>query len=915
MYDFKKVEEEAGKFWKKQSKEIKKSLEYNSKKKLFSFLEGPPTANAPPALHHVEVRVFKDLFCRFKAMQGFNVPRKAGWDCHGLPVEVQVEKALSLNSKKDILSYGIDKFNKKARESVFSYIKEWDKLTEKMAYWIDLDNPYVTLENNYIESVWWSLKEIYKKKMLYEGHKVVPFCPRCETPLSSHEVALGYKDVTEETVTVKFKLKNEKNKYFLAWTSTAWTLPSNLALAVGKEIDYVYVKFKGDEYILAKELVNKYFDEPEIIKTVKGKELEGVEYEPVFLFFKNLKSSFKVIFGNFVSTDEGTGIVHMAPAFGEDDYDVCKKEGIDFVQPITPDGKFTSEVKGFEGMFVKDADEPIIEYLDNKKILFKKEKYTHTYPFCWRCKSALIYYAMKSWFIRVSEIRDKLLKNNEKIKWYPEHIKDGRFGKWLEGAKDWALSRSKFWGTPLPIWRCGCGEEEIIGSIKELKEKSVKKLGNINLHKPEIDKVELKCKCGKNMKRVKDVIDCWYDSGSASFAQYHYPFENKELFEKSFPYDFISEATDKTSGWFYTLHVLGVILFGKNSYKRCVCAGLLVDEKGEKMSKSKGNVLNPWESFEAVGVDAVRLQFCNSEPGDIKRFGVHLVNESVMPFLTILYNCYRFAKQFDGDRKLEVEDKWIISKVNSLVKKITLELEEQNYHHCISEFINFVNEDFSRWYIRLIRDGGNKKVLEYVFDKLIRLLAPFAPYVCDYINLDLLGNKKSVHLSSWPEAEKIDDVLEGKMDLVREIVARILTQREKIGLGIRWPLGKVVVEVEEDLEKFADIIKNQTNVKNVELKKGKFLVKVDSKITKELEQEGYAREVMRKIQDLRKKNKFDKKDRIKLNIQSDYNISKFSKEIKERVGAKEISFDEKKYKISSKVEIKDEEFEISFQKV
>ena len=521
MYDFKKVEEEVGKFWKKQDKEIKKSLQYDSKKKLFSFLEGPPTANAPPALHHVEVRVFKDLFCRFKNMQGFNVPRKAGWDCHGLPVEVQIEKELGLNSKKDILGYGVGKFNKKAREKVFSYIKDWDKMTEKMGYWIDLENPYVTLDNDYIESVWWSLKELYDKGMLYEGHKVVPFCPRCETPLSSHEVALGYKDVKEDTITVRFKLKNEKNKYFLAWTTTPWTLPSNLALAVDEEVEYVFVKFKGDEYILAKDLVNKYFENPEIVKTIKGKELDGIEYEPMFPYFKDLKKSFKVILADFVSTDEGAGVVHMAPAFGEDDYNICKEKGIDFVQPITKDGRFTSEIKGFEKMFVKDADPHIIEYLDKKGILFKKEKYVHSYPFCWRCNSALIYYAMLSWFISVSSIRDQLIENNEKIKWYPKHIKKGRFGKWLEGAKDWALSRSKFWGTPLPIWRCSCGKEIVIGSVKELREKSVNKLDKIDLHKPVIDKVELKCKCGKNMKRVSDVIDCWYDSGAAIFAQYH----------------------------------------------------------------------------------------------------------------------------------------------------------------------------------------------------------------------------------------------------------------------------------------------------------------------------------------------------------------------------------------------------------
>ncbi|MEK6836020.1 MAG: isoleucine--tRNA ligase, partial [Nanoarchaeota archaeon] len=666
MYNFKNVEEEVTNLWNKQSKEIKASLQYDSKKKLYSFLEGPPTANAPPGLHHVEMRVFKDLFCRFKYMQGFTVPRKGGWDCHGLPVEVQVEKSLKLNSKKDILRYGIAKFNKKCHDSVFSYIQDWSKLTEKMAFWIDLEKPYVTLDNNYIESVWWSLKELYNKKMLYEGHKVVPFCPRCETPLSSHEVALGYKDVTEPTITVKFKLKN-KNQYLLAWTTTPWTLPSNLALAINPKIDYAVVKQDNSEYILASDLVKKYFENAKIIKKIKGKELLNLKYEPIFPYFKNLKNSFKIIAGKFVSTEEGTGIVHMAPAFGEDDYEACKLNKIDFVQPIDETGHFTSEVKDFRGMFVKDADPKIIDYLEKKEILFSKESYTHSYPFCWRCETPLIYYAMKSWFIKVSSFRDQLLKNNAKINWIPKHIKEGRFGNWLEGAKDWALSRKKFWGTPLPIWRCNkCKNEIIIGSIKELKEKSgIKK--DIDLHKPEIDNVKIKCnKCKAFMTRVQDVIDCWYDSGAATFAQFHYPFENKEIFAKGFPYDFIAEAIDQTRGWFYTLHVLGTLLFSRNAYKNVVCAGLLLDEKGEKMSKSKGNVIDPWYMFNTVGVDDTRLQFCITEVGDDKRFSVNLVNQQVMPFLTILWNSYQYSKLLKSTNKpnLQLEDKWILSRLN-----------------------------------------------------------------------------------------------------------------------------------------------------------------------------------------------------------------------------------------------------------
>lgn len=926
MYDFKHVEEEVSKLWKKQDKEIRKSLKYDSKKKLYSFLEGPPTANAPPGLHHVEVRVFKDLFCKFKYMQGYNVPRKGGWDCHGLPVEVQVEKALKLNSKKDILNYGIEKFNKQCRDSVFSYIKEWNKLTEKMAFWIDLENPYITLENNYIESVWWSLKELYNKKMLYEGHKVVPFCPRCETPLSSHEVALGYKDVTEQTITVKFKLK-DKNRYLLTWTTTPWTLPSNLALAVNPEIDYAVVKYENEEYIIANDLVNKYFKDPKIIKKIKGKELIDLRYDPIFPYFKDLKNSFKVIKADFVSTEEGTGIVHMAPAFGEDDYEACKLNKIDFIQPIDETGHFTKEVKDFENLFVKKADEKIIQYLDNEKILFKKENYTHTYPFCWRCNTPLIYYAMKSWFIKVSSIRGELLKNNNKIKWTPKHIKEGRFGNWLENAKDWALSRKKFWGTPLPIWRCNkCKNEIIIGSVKELKDLSkIKK--EIDLHKPSIDEIKIKCsKCNSLMSRVHDVIDCWYDSGSATFAQYHYPFENKEIFEKSFPYDFIAEAIDQTRGWFYTLHVLGTLLFNNNAYKNVVCAGHLVDENGEKMSKSKGNILNPWEMFDKIGVDAARLQFCINEPGDQKRFSVNLVNQQVMPFLTILWNCFQYSKNLKSTNKpkLEIEDKWILSRINTLINEITNELENHNYNKCLELFINFVNEDLSRTYIKLIRDRSEDDktlgyVFVYVFERLSRLLAPFAPYISDYV-YSSFGNK-SVHLSEWPLSDKhfIKKEIEFNMSHAKNIIQKILNERNNKQIGVRWPLLEVEIKTNNDsifnsCKSMENLIKKQVNCKKLILNKSEeeIEVKLNLKLNPELEKEGYTREILRRIQDLRKKAKLNKDDKIELYINSKIDLD--DDLIKKISNAKIVKL-LKKIDFSEKFNIKDKEFEIGFNKI
>ncbi|MBS3160361.1 isoleucine--tRNA ligase [Candidatus Woesearchaeota archaeon] len=928
MYDFKHVEQEISKLWQKQSKEIKKSLQYDPEKKLYSFLEGPPTANAPPGLHHVEVRVFKDLFCRFKYMQGYTVPRKGGWDCHGLPVEVQIEKQLKLNSKKDILNYGIEKFNKQCKESVFSYIKEWNRLTDRMAFWIDLDNPYITLNNNYIESVWWSLKELYNKKMLYEGHKVVPFCPRCETPLSSHEVALGYKDITEPTITVRFKIKGE-NRYLLAWTTTPWTLPSNLGLAINPKIDYAVVKQDNNEYILANDLVNKYFKNVKVIKKIKGKELIELKYEPIFPYFKDLKNSFKIISGDFVSTEEGTGIVHMAPAFGENDYEACKLNKIDFVKPIDETGHFTSEVSDFKGMFVKDADPKIIEYLDKKGVLFKKEDYMHTYPFCWRCNTPLIYYAMISWFIKVSSFRNELLKNNEKINWSPKHIKEGRFGNWLEGAKDWALSRKKFWGTPLPIWRCSkCKNEIIIGSVKELKDLSeIKK--EIDLHKPVIDEIKIRCnKCKNLMSRVLDVIDCWYDSGSATFAQYHYPFENKEMFNKSFPYDFIAEAIDQTRGWFYTLHVLGTLLFGKNAYKNVVCAGHVVDENGEKMSKSKGNIVNPWETFDKVGIDATRLQFCVNEPGDQKRFSLNLINQQVTPFLTILWNSYQYSKNLKATNKprLQLEDEWIISRINTLINNITEELEKQNYHKCLASFVEFVNEDLSRTYIKLIRNRVDNNdstlgyVFNYVFERLSKLLAPFAPYISDYIYKGL--ENKSVHLTEWPLTDKrrIKEDLEDNVNHARNTIQAVLSERNLKQIGVRWPLLEVEVLTKDDavvkaVKNLQDLIKSQVNCKKIIVKKQpmdeEFRITLNTKLTSELEKEGYTREVLRRIQDLRKKVKLNKNDKIELYLES--KISLDLELIKKIANAKIV----KKFntKSSEKFKVKEKEFEIGFNKI
>jgi isoleucyl-tRNA synthetase len=908
MYNFKEIEEKAREVWKKQQKEIDKSIQDNSKKPLFSFLEGPPTANAPPGLHHLEVRTFKDIICKFKYMNGFAVPRKGGWDCHGLPVEVQVEKKLKLESKKDIEKYGTEKFIKQCKEDVFSNIEEWNKSTEELNYLVDLKHPYVTLENEYIESVWWSLKELYNKKMLYEGYKVVPFCPRCGTPLSSHEVAQGYKDVTEESVYIAFKIKGKSNEYILAWTTTPWTLPGNVALAVNPKIDYVKVKLEdGDTLILGKEKLGLVKGNYKIEKEMKGKDLIGIEYEPLY-DIKELQNgkSYKIIPADFVTTEDGTGVVHTAVMYGEDDYNVGKQIGLPQVHTVGQNGNFLDIVPEFlRGRFVKDAEKDIKEDVKKRHLLFKVEKITHTYPFCWRCSSVLLYYGINSWFIKVSEVRDKMVKNNGKINWEPDHIKDGRFGKWLEGAKDWGISRSRFWGTPLPIWKCSCGEQKIIGSVEELKNNSTKKItGEMDLHKPWIDNIKLKCKCGKEMTRIPEVIDCWYDSGSASFAQFHYPFENKKEFERRFPYDFISEAIDQTRGWFYTLHVLGTILFDKPAYKNVICAGHVVDEKGEKMSKSKGNIIKPREIIDQSGVDAVRLQFCTSEAGNQKRFSFELMKEEVIPLLNVLYNCCNYYKQLENKKvKLQIEDQWILSRLNSVIEESTEGLNKFLLNKPFEAIANFVLNDFSRQYIKMTRDRDDtKEVVGEILQKVSLMLAPFAPHISEYIHQEF--SKESVHLSSWPKSDKkkIDKTLEKEFGNALMIIEKGLAQRDKAQIGLKWPLAKATLYVKEQKQyrELDEIITSQLNIKKLEIKSPvkeddesyKEYIELDTKQTPELEAEGYAREMSRQVQAFRKDLGLNKNDVIELAIFSDEELKKmlekWKKYLMERTNAKKL---------------------------
>ena len=924
MYNFKEIEEDARKIWKKNKKEIDKAVFDIPSRKIFSFLEGPPTANAPPGLHHLETRTYKDLICKFKFMQGFSVPRKAGWDCHGLPVEVQIEKKLGLGSKKDVVKFGEEKFIKECRESVFSNIEDWNKSTEDLNYWVDLKNPYVTLDNDYVESVWWSLKELYKKKMLYEGHKVVPFCPRCGTPLSSHEVAQGYKDVTEESVFVAFKLKNKKGEYILAWTTTPWTLPGNIALAVGKKIDYVKVKLAdGDLIILAKKRLDVLRGDYKIVEEMKGKDLIGLEYEPLYEIKEaQNENSHKIIAADFVTTEDGTGIVHTAGMYGEDDYNLCKEKNLPLVHTVEQDGKFNSLVPKFEGKFVKSAEKDIKEDLKERGLLYKKEKITHSYPFCWRCDTPLLYYAINSWFVKVSSIRDKMIELNKQINWEPSHIKEGRFGNWLEGAKDWALSRFKFWGTPLPIWKCECGKEKIVGSVEELKKESSKKIkGKIDLHKPWIDEVKIRCECKKEMSRVSDVIDCWYDSGSAPFAQFHYPFENKDYFKKRFPYDYISEAIDQTRGWFYTMHVLSTILFEKPAYKNVICAGHIVDEKGEKMSKSKGNIIKPREIIDKVGVDAIRLQFCTTDAGNFKRFSENLIRESVLPFLNVLDNTKKFYLQLENKKnKKQIEDEWILSKLNSLIKKVTESLENYKIDIPFREIQNFVVNDFSRSYIKMTRDREDtKEIIGEILEKVSLLLAPFAPYISENIFSNF--SKKSAHLSKWPKAneKKIDEKLEAIFEETLGIIEKGLAERDKAKIGLKWPLHEATIFIKgsERFKGVKELIQSQLNVKNLKFKspaekETEFVVELNTTLTPELEAEGYAREMSRFVQSCRKNMGLDKKDLIELCINTDDEFKKILEMekdfIKDRTNAKNIeivNFENKNIKDTFDFKIKD----------
>ena len=684
-------EKEVLDFWKKNNI-AQKAIDQREGCDTFTFYDGPPTANGKPHIGHVLTRVIKDMLPRYQSMKGKKVLRKAGWDTHGLPVELEVEKLVGINGKEQIEEYGIEPFIKKCRESVWKYKGMWEEFSDVVGFWADMEHPYITYENDFIESEWWALKEIWKKGLLYKGHKVVPYCPRCGTPLSSHEVAQGYKDVKERSAMVKFKVKDE-DAYFLAWTTTPWTLPSNLGLCVNPEVDYVKIKVDGTVYYMAEALVDTVFEgvegEREVLEKYKGKDLEYREYEPLYDYAvgKLKKKAFYVVCDDYVTTSDGTGIVHIAPAFGEDDNRVCRKYDMPFVQFVNNKGEMTEETD-WAGVFVKDADPLIIDDLKKSGKLFKAPKFEHSYPHCWRCDTPLIYYARETWFIKMTDVKDKLIANNNKVNWIPKSIGEGRFGDWLEHVQDWGLSRNRYWGTPLPVWECECGHQHTIGSIAELKEMSDNCPDDIELHRPYIDAVTIKCpECGKEMHRVPEVIDCWFDSGSMPFAQWHYPFENKDIFEKRFPADFISEAVDQTRGWFYSLIAISTLLFDEAPYKNVIVLGHVQDKDGRKMSKSKGNAVDPMQALGQHGADAIRWYFYeNSAPWLPNRFHDDAVQEGQRKFMGTLWNTYAFfvlyanIDNFDATKytldydKLPVMDKWVLSRLNTMVKEVDSDL-------------------------------------------------------------------------------------------------------------------------------------------------------------------------------------------------------------------------------------------------
>ncbi len=875
------LEEGILKFWKAQ-KIFEKIVEQRKGAPEYVFFEGPPTANGKPGVHHVEARAFKDMFPRYKIMNGYNVIRRGGWDTHGLPVEIAVEKKLGFNHKQQIEEYGIEKFNELCRKSVFDYIQEWEKLTDRIAFWVDLGDAYVTYTNEYIESVWWILKSFWERDLLFKGYKIVPYCPRCGTPLSDHEVAMGYAEATDPSVFIRMPLVDKPDTSLLVWTTTPWTLPANVAVAAHPDIEYVTVEralpdtptgASGgmERLILAEALLEKVFrgEEVKVVDRFKGKKLKGMKYRPLFTFMPLEKPAHFVILGDFVTTEDGTGLVHIAPAFGAEDMEASKEYDLPVLMTVGPDGAFLPAITPWRGVFVKDADPSITEDLRQRGLLYRAETYTHTYPFCWRCDTPLLYYARESWYIRTSQFRDRLVALNNKINWVPGHIREGRFGNWLSNNIDWSLSRERYWGTPLPVWECpDCKNRECVGSLEELSKKAGRDLTGLDLHRPHVDEVTWACpKCDGKMKRVPDLIDVWFDSGSMPVAQWHYPFENQEMFKKQFPADFICEAVDQTRGWFYTLHAISTLLFDSECFKNVICLGLVVDANGQKMSKSRGNVIDPWDVLNESGADAFRWYFYTSAPPDAeRRFAPSMVTDVVKNFTLTLWNVYSFfvtyanldkpalapipspreaplkgAASGKGEKGTKANDldHWLLSSLNALVRDVTEAYETYDVPGATRPIEAFV-ESLSTWYLRRSRrrfwksESDTDKQAAYstlytVLVTLAKLLAPAMPFLSEEMYQNLVRTvsqraPESVHLVQWPKANEalIDASLNRDMALVMKLVSLGHSARQKANRKVRQPLAEVAFSVgnadeRQAVEKYGELMSDELNVKKVRL--------------------------------------------------------------------------------------------------
>ena len=930
MADIKDIEKEILEFWKK-DKTFEKSLKKTEKGKPYIFYDGPPFATGLPHYGHLLASTLKDVFPRFFTMQGRYVKRNWGWDCHGLPIENIAENDLEINSKDEIEKMGVKKFNDHCRKKVTTYADEWEKYIDRIGRWVNFKDGYKTMDTKYIESVWWAFKQLYDKGYLYEGEKILMYCPRCSTPLAKSEISMdnSYKMVKDITVTVKFKMVDE-DAYALAWTTTPWTLPSNLALTVNPKLTYAYVKDKtdGNTYILAKDLVKNFYkseDEYTITKEVKGKELEGKKYEPLFPYFKNNPNSFQFLLADFVTAEDGTGIVHTAPAFGEDDNVVGRKYKIPMVQPVDENGKFTGEVKNYEGQLVHDTNEQIVIDLKKSGQAIMSRKMEHEYPFCYRCDTKLIYRAMPAWFVNIQKIKEKLLKLNLKINWFPEYLKEGRMQHNISTAPDWNITRNRYWATAIPIWKSESGKIKVLGSIEEINKLSGKKI--TDLHKDTLDKIKFKID-GEEYTRIPEVLDCWFESGSMTFAQFHYPFENKEYFDKHFPAQFVVEYIGQTRAWFYYMMSLSAILFDKIPFENVLTTGTILAEDGQKMSKSKKNYPDPLEVIDKFGADTLRFYMLSSPVMNAENFNFSEKGllETYKKITVLFYNVANFYKDYkqkddeDYKKSNNIMDKWIVSLTEELNQEVQKNLEEYNTVKTCAAIKKYI-ENLSTWYVRNSRERFNsndesaRQTLRYVLEKLTKILAPLMPFATEKIYQDMNGKKKSVHLEDYPKANMklVDKELEQQMQTTRDIVSTALRERDKAHIGIKWPLANATIKSEiKPIE--------ELNIKKLTYEKAKELdVQLDTNITPELEEEGFAREISRKVQSARKKAELVKTDKIELEISSDFNdkLESQIRFIKERVGAREISLEksEKSFSHSEVGKIKDKAFTIRFSKI